>query len=191
VRAQQNPMTQDLLRAGYYPALVQDVLDVSLAGETVTAHYVHLETTFFGSEVRRHLTALALTATRLLVTHVDDHPPDAERSPATALATTEAVPLGEVRAVALTHEFVRPEKHRQGATPTVLVLAIGWGAMNRLELSPAQCDDPDCEADHGYSGTLAADDLVLRVSGEAEGPGAVRAAVDFARALSAATTPTG
>ena len=187
MRAQKSPLAADLHRAGYYPALVQDVLDVSLAGEDIAAHYVHLETTFFGSEVRRHLTALALTATRLLVTHVDDQPPGPEHTHATALATTEAVPLAQVRSVALTHEFVAPERHRPGATPTVLVLAIGWAGVNRVEMAPAQCDDPDCDADHGYSGTLAYDDLVLRISGEAEGPAAVRAAIDFARVLSAAT----
>ena len=189
MRAKTNPLIEDLRRSGYYPTLVQDVVEVSLAAEEVVAHYVHLETTFFGAEVHRHLTALTLTPSRLLVTHVDDHPADEQHGEATALATTEAVPLDQVRSVALTHEFVRPEKHRPGATPTVLVLAIGWAALNRVELSPAQCDDPDCDADHGYSGTLAHDDLVLRISGEAEGPGAVRAAIDFARALSGATTP--
>lgn len=187
MRAQQTPLAADLRRAGYYPALVQDVLDVSLAGETITSHLVHLETTFFGSEVRRHLTALALTPTRLLATHVDDHPSGPEAPGGMALATTEAVPLGQIRSVALTHEFVAPEKHRPGATPTVLVLAIGWAAVNRVELAPAQCEDPDCDADHGYSGSLAYDDLVLRISGEAEGPDAVRDAIEFARVLSAAT----
>ena len=40
----------------------------------------------------------------------------------------------------------------------------------------------------GYdTGTLAADDITVRLSAEAEGSEAVRAAVSFARALSAAT----
>lgn len=187
MRAQKNPFAADLRRAGYYPALVEDVLEVALAGEPVEAHYVHLETTFFGSEVRRHLTALVITGSRLVVTHVDDQPPNGEGAPATALATSEAVPLSQVRSVALTHEFVAPEGHRAGDTPTVLVLSIGWAGVSRVELAPAQCDDPDCDADHGYSGSLATDDLVLRISGEAEGPAAVRDAVEFARVLSAAT----
>lgn len=187
MRAKTTALNEDLRRSGYYPSLVQDVVEVSLAGEEIVAHYVHLETTFFGSQVHRHLTALALTATRLLVTHVDDHPADEQHGESTALATTEAVPLAQVRSVALTHEFVRPEKHRPGAAPAVLVLAIGWAAMQRIELSPAQCEDPDCDADHGYSGSLGHDDLSLRISGDAEGPGAVQAATQFARALSAAT----
>lgn len=187
MRAQKNPVAADLRRAGYYPTLVEDVLEVALAGEDVAAHLVHLETTFFGSEVRRHLTALVVTATRLVVTHVDDQPASGEQPHSTALATSEAVPLAQVRSVALTHEFVAPERHRPGGTPTVLVLAVGWAGVNRLELAPAQCDDPDCDADHGYSGSLATDDLVLRISGEAEGPAAVRDAVEFSKVLSAAT----
>ena len=55
----------DLHRAGYYPELVVDVLDVALADEEVVAHLVHPETTFDAAEVRRHVTVLVLTPTRL------------------------------------------------------------------------------------------------------------------------------
>ena len=66
------PLRDDLHRAGYYPDLVGEVLEVALADEDVEAHLVHPETTFDGAEVRRHVTVLALTATRLVVAHVDD-----------------------------------------------------------------------------------------------------------------------
>ena len=42
--------------AGYYPALVCDVLDVAVAGEEVRSHLVYPETTFDREEVRRHVT---------------------------------------------------------------------------------------------------------------------------------------
>jgi hypothetical protein len=58
----------------------------------------------------------------------------------------------------------------------------------RIDLEPAGCGDPDCEADHGFTGTLASDDITVRVSAEAEGAEAVAAAVGFARAVSVATT---
>ena len=93
----------DLHRAGYYPELVVDVLDVALADEEVVAHLVHPETTFDAAEVRRHVTVLVLTPTRLVVAHVDDHPADSEHPSASASATTEAVPLAELTSVALTH----------------------------------------------------------------------------------------
>jgi hypothetical protein len=174
-------------RAGYYPALVCDVLDVALAGEEVRSYLVYPETTFDRDEIRRHVTVLVLTATRLVVAHADDHEPDALSPEPYASASTEAVALRQVRSIVLTHAVTRPEEHRTGATPRELTLTIGWGSLNRIDLEPAGCSDPDCEADHGYTGTAALEDITLRVSADAEGSDAVRAAVAFARAVSAAT----
>lgn len=185
------PTTKDLRAAldiaGYYPELVADVLDVALGGEDVVAHLVHPETTFDAAEVRRHVTVLVLTATRLVLAHVDDHPADSVHPSASASATTESVPLEHVHTVGLTHVVPVPERHRAGATPAELTLALGWGAVRRIDLEPATCGDPDCDADHGLSGTSSPDDVVVRVSARAEGKEAVRAAVAFARSLSAAT----
>src|SRR5882757_6702395 len=89
-------------RAGYYPELVADVVDVAVAGESVLSHLVHQETTFDADAVRRHATVLVLTSSRLIVAHVDDHSAEApeETTPATvaavsafATAATESVPL--------------------------------------------------------------------------------------------------
>src|SRR3712207_390032 len=79
----------DLEHAGYYPDLVADVLDVALADEPVVAHLVHAETTFDGDAVRRHVTAMVLTATRLVVAHADDHGPDE--------AEEDGAPVGPAR----------------------------------------------------------------------------------------------
>ena len=76
---------------------------------------------------------------------------------------------------------------RPGATARELTLAIGWGAQSRVDLEAAGCADPDCEADHGYTGSVTADDITVRLSSDAEGAEAVGAAVAFARSLSAAT----
>ncbi|KGM14275.1 DUF5998 family protein [Cellulomonas bogoriensis] len=172
--------------AGYYPELVGDVVDVALGGEEVTAYLVHPETTFDSVEVRRHLTVLVLTPTRLLLAHVDDHPADREHPSASASATTESVPLGRLHSVGVTHVVPDPARHRPGAVPAELTLALGWGAVRRIDLEPAGCGDPACDADHGLTGTSSPDDAVVRVSAHAEGEAAVRAALDFARALSAA-----
>ncbi|MGF0117041.1 DUF5998 family protein [Promicromonospora sp. Marseille-Q5078] len=172
-------------RAGYYPDLVEDVLDVALADEDVLAHLVQAETTF-DDAVRRHLTVLVLTPTRLVAAHVDDHEGDAAH-PSSAAATTEAVPLSEIRSVAVTHVVDEPAEHRPGDSASELTLAVGWGAVSRIDLEPAQCPDPACEADHGLTGQLTPDDVVVRVSGAAEGRDALRRAIAFARALSAAT----
>jgi len=180
-------LTTQLHHAGYYPELVADVLDVAVAGETIVSHLVLPETTFDASEVRRHLTVLVLTPSRLVTAHVDDHPADRENPSASAAATTESVPLSEVRSVSLTHVVADPQAHRSGNAPHEVTLALGWGAVSRVDLEPAACPDPSCEADHGLTGQITPDDVVVRVSAEAEGRAAVSAAVDFAKALSRAT----
>ncbi|MFP5336321.1 MAG: DUF5998 family protein [Actinomycetes bacterium] len=177
----------DVERAGYYPALVCDVVATALAGEEVLAHLVHPETTFDSSEVRRHVTVLVVTPTRLLAAHADDHSPDATVPTVYASASTEAVPLHKVTSVVLQHVVTEPDRHRAGDGPRELTLTIGWGAVQRLDLEPAGCSDPDCEADHGYTGTVNGDDISVRVSVDAEGADAVSGALEFARVLSSVT----
>ena len=55
--------------------------------------------------------------------------------------------------------------------------------MRRVELEPASCGDPTCDADHGLSGTDMTDDLLVRVSAAADGAEAVDGLVDFGVAL--------
>lgn len=179
----------EIERAGYYPALVADVVSTALAGDDVAAHLVHQETTFDSEEVRRHVTVMAVTPTRLVVAHADDHGADDDFSTSYAVASTEAVPLHQVRSVVLSHVVTQPEEYRHGSAPGEVTLTVCWGAVQRADLQPAMCADPECEADHGYTGTLTSDDIVVRVSAEAEGSKAVAATLAFARALSAATGP--
>lgn len=193
-------------KAGYYPDLVLDTLGVAVAGEDVAAHLVHAETTFDAESVRRHLTVLAITATRLVLVHADDHSPQmlaesglgdlalvdelnagAPDSRPHAVATTEAIPLGRIGSVMITHVVPNPAEYRAGGLGRELTLTVSWGAVSRLDLEPASCGDPQCEADHGYTGTISGDDLSLRVAADADGQRALDDALAFARALSAAT----
>lgn len=184
-------LRRDLDRAGYYPELVADVVDVAIADEPVVAHLVLPETTLDDVALRRHVTVMVLTASRLIVAHVDDLPADSEHPSASAAATTETVPLSRVRSVGLTHVVSDPARYRPGRTrPSELTLAIGWGAVSQVDLEPATCDDPHCTADHGLTGSITSDDVAVRVSAAAEGADAVRAAVQFARQLSQATAAT-
>lgn len=176
-------LAKDLRLSGYFPDLVASVLDLAVAGEVVSAHLLQPETTFDEGGIRRHLTAVVLTATRVVVAHVDDHLVDGV---VTAMASTEAVPLAEIRSVVVTHGVTNPEEPER-MRQRDLTITLGWGALQRVDLEPATCGDPQCEADHGMTGTVASDDLVLRVSAEAEGDEALRDALAFARALSAAT----
>lgn len=188
-------LTKDIERAGYYPALVADVVESAVTGDEVVSHLVHQETTFDHDTVRRHITVLALTPTRLVVAHADDHSDSADddtaepgdkTSHATVTATSECVPLSAVRGVMLTHVVTAPASYVPGSLGRELTLTLGWGAVSRVDVIPAACGDPSCEADHGYEGTIATDDIGLRISADADGEPALAQAMAFARSLSAA-----
>ena len=100
--------------AGYFPALVRDVVATALAGDEVRQHLVHVETTFEQDELLRHITVLVLTPTKLVIVHADDHDDSAAggvRSTRQAVtATSETVALSFVRGVTLTHVVTSPER---------------------------------------------------------------------------------
>lgn len=173
--------------AGYHPELVADSVDDAVAGETPEAFVVHQETTFDVEEVRRHITVLVLTPTRLVLGHADDHPGDGEMAAPFVTASTEAVPLSSIRSVVVNRVVSEPMRYRGGVSPQEVTVTIGWGAVSRIDLEPATCGDPECDADHGYTGSTAADDVSLRVSAAAEGTDAVARMLGFAAALSRAT----
>ncbi|GAA4662324.1 DUF5998 family protein [Streptomyces chumphonensis] len=174
-------------RSGYYPALVAEAVEAAVGGEPVTSFVVHQETTFDANEVRRHVTVLVLTGTRFIVSHTDEQAADSGSPVPYATTSTESVRLERISSVVLSRVVANPEAYRPGTLPREVVLTIGWGAVNRIDLEPAACGDPNCEADHGYTGSTTADDLSLRVSEAGDGPDTVRQALDFAQSLSEAT----
>ena len=180
-------LRQDIDQTGYYPDLVADAMATALGGEPVQAYLVQHEATFDNEELRRHMTVLALTPTRLLVSHTDEHPPDSSYSEPYATTSTEAVRLNLVQSVVVTRVVTNPADHNPGGAAQEVMLTIGWGAVSRIDLEPATCGDPTCDADHGYTGTASNDDLSLRVSAAADGTSIVAQALQFAGALSEAT----
>jgi hypothetical protein len=173
-------------RAGYYPALVGDVVAAALVAERIDNHLVHVETTFDRDVVRRHITVLVLTPSRLLIAHLDDHADEPPAPQEVATATTESIPLSAVRGVMLTHVVPDPEHYVPGTLGREVTLTLGWGTVARVDLVPASCGDPECDADHGYEGTVTGDDIALRVAAAADGDDALERALSFARDLSAA-----
>jgi Family of unknown function (DUF5998) len=178
--------------SGYYPDVVSGAVSSAVADEQVVSYLVHHEPTIDErDEVRRHVTVLVLTPSRLILAHTDEHAPDDLLPAPYTSSSTEAVTLSAIRSVVVNRMVANPEAYKGGAVPAPganeAVLSIGWGAVGRIDLEPAGCADPDCEADHGYTGVLSSDDFSLRVSAAAEGPEAVANLLDFADALSART----
>ena len=190
-KAASGGMQAAIERSGYYPGLVYDAVASAVGNEAVVSYVVIHDAHFDpGMEVRRHVTVMALTPTRLVYSHTDEDPAD-ESDPESrpqAETSTEAVRHSRISSVALTRVIPDPASYLPGVTvPTEVVLTIGWNVLSHLDLEPAHCGDENCEADHGYSGTITADDLALRVSEAADGEEAVRQVLAFASALAAAT----
>lgn len=177
-----------LQQAAFYPRLVADVVDDALDGRDCLAHLVHLETHFDRAEVRRHITVLVLTDDMLVITHVDDQQLDDAGEQIVAQISTESVPVAQIRSVVLSYMYSQPQNYKPSDPVREVTLSIAWSGGQRLEMGPASCGDPQCEADHGYSGTIAQEDIVLRISAEADGLQAVQDAKLFARALRAVNT---
>lgn len=161
-------------RSGYYPALVADAVESALGTEPVLAYVVQHEATFDPTmEVRRHVTLLVLSQNRLILCHTDEHLATAETPRPHASTLTESVPLGRIQSVRVTRVVPDPASYAPGVPPTETLLTISWGVLGSVDLEPATCGDEACEVDHGFQGTVTADDPSLRVSDAADGAQAV------------------
>ncbi|MFL6002805.1 MAG: DUF5998 family protein [Nocardioides sp.] len=170
---------------GYYPEVVRNGVQAAVAGEQVVSFYVHHEPTFERDEVRRHLTVVVLTPSRLILAHTDEHAPDDLLPEPYTSTSTEAITLSSVRSVVVTRMTANPSDGP--SRPAEAVMTVGWGGVSRIDLEPAGCTDPQCDADHGYTGVFASDDFSLRVSAAADGGDAVGGLLSFAESLSART----
>lgn len=175
----------EIEQCGFYPELVLDSIEMALAHQPLLGHLVHHEATFLGSDIHRHMTVLALTPNRLLVSHTDE-----QQAPGgvQAISSVEAVALERVHSVVLTRVLQHPERFAQGESVLYETwLTLGWGAIRKLDLEPASCPDPECSADHGYTGTQTVDDFTVRMSQAADGAASSQALVDFASLLQSLT----
>ena len=80
--------------------------------------------------------------------------------------------------MALTRGVADPA--RGGGTLTEMTIAVSWGSVRRIDMEPATCGDPDCQADHGMTGVSVPDDVVIRVAAGVEGAAALARAETFA-----------
>ena len=188
-RNQFDDLVTAIEKTGYYPQVVAAGVRSAVAGEEVASFLVHHEPTIDRDEVRRHITVVVVTGTRMILCHTDEHAPDELLPEPYTSTSTEAIRLSSVRSVVVNRMVTNPASFAGGdePTPSEAVLTVGWGGINRIDLEPAACADPECDADHGYTGVLASDDFSLRVSSAADGQDAVDELLAFAETLSART----
>src|SRR5215210_6323571 len=135
-------------KTGYYPQVVAAGVRSAVSGENVVSFLVHHEPTIDRDEVRRHITVVVLTDTRLILCHTDEHAPDDLLPEPYTSTSTEAITLSSVRSVVVTRMTANPSDGP--SRPAEAVMTVGWGGVSRIDLEPAGCTDPQCDADHGY-----------------------------------------
>lgn len=172
--------------AGYHPRVVRASLWPAIGRASLRSFVVLPETTFEGSEIVRHLTVAVLTDRHLVFSHFDDGWTEDERPQPVVATTTERVAYDRIRTTSLS--LVWPVGHggQEADSPLEVVIGANWGGRRALDVAPAACSDPNCEADHGYTGWNDPADLSLRVTEQAEGPDAVQRALEFHRLLAVA-----
>src|SRR3954465_10708336 len=139
-------LRQAIDRPGYSPEVAPGGVRSALGGEPVASFFVHHEPTFDHDEVRRHLSVVVLTPTRLILAHTDEPPGDDLLPEPYTSTSTEAVRLSAVKSVVVTRMVANPSSGP--AAPAEAVMTIGWGGVSRVDLEPAGCSDPQCDADH-------------------------------------------
>ena len=70
--------------------------------------YVHHEPTFDRDEVRRHLSVVVLTPSRLILAHTDEHAGDDLLPEPYTSTSTEAIRLAAVKSVVVTRMVANP-----------------------------------------------------------------------------------
>lgn len=178
-------LAAEIQSCGFFPELVIDVAETSLAGEKVLDHLLHLEANFANDEVYRHLTVILRTATRMLIGHTDE---GTEAGRLQAVTSSESIPLSAVNSVVLTRVVQHPDRFGKDplATTVETWLQMTWGAVSRIDLEPASCGNPACTADHGYTGAVSGDDIIIRMSPAADGPDQVERMMEFATRMQVA-----
>src|SRR6266581_9492969 len=110
-------MRDAIERSGYYPGVVSDAVSSALGAEAVVSYVVHHDALFDpGMEVRRHMTVLALTPTRLVYSHTDEHPAEDSDSRPRAETSTEAIRFAKISSVALSRVVPDPAAYVPGVT---------------------------------------------------------------------------
>ncbi len=150
------------------------------------SHLVHQETTFDHDVVRRHITVLALTSSRLVIAHADDHADERTGHEEVATATTESVPLSAVRGVMLTHVVPKPQDYRPRLARPRDHADPGLGGRQPHRPAAGHLRGPELRGRPRLRGQQSSsDDISLRISADAEGEAALQQALGFAQELSA------
>lgn len=137
--------------------ILGDLMDSLRGVSQVEAYFIRPETVFDQDSVYNSVGVFVLTSTRLIILVSDV---SYEFSPAGEfITTTQFVNLDEIKDFQVIRRRVADGQHA-GALSTVH-MRLRWGASWQQDIRPASCDDPNCEAEHGFMGLVTGDDAEI------------------------------
>lgn len=153
-------LDRDIERAGFFPDLAIRAVHRLLGNEEVRASLVQVEAAFDRGSMFRHLTVLVLTQSCFIQVHVD------EGDNHSAVVVSAARPIRAISGVSVQEIIADPT---QGHEVSEMTISIDMGSQKRSDIEQLRCDDPTCQADHGFMARSYPDDISLRVSQLADG----------------------
>jgi len=163
-------------RGGFYPKAVQRALRRALGTAEPLATLCQVDTGFDRGSVFRHLTVASLTDRAIVQLHVD------EMDGGSATIATAVHRVGDIAGYSTMEVYTDPEN---ATGLSEMTIALDLKGARRLELEPARCDDPNCMADHGLTGSSFPDDMTFRISAAVDGQDALDEAMVFVDHLAA------
>ena len=134
--------------------ILEDVSAILKGYGPIRSYFIRPETVFDQDSVFDSIGVFVLTKSHLIIVISDV---TYELSPTGEfVTTTQVVQLSQIRDFQVVRRRVLDGPER-GALGTVQ-LRFRWGAGWAADIRPASCDDPTCEADHGYLAMVSGDD---------------------------------
>ncbi|MFT0848510.1 DUF5998 family protein [Actinomycetaceae bacterium L2_0104] len=134
--------------------ILGDVMVALGEGGSVQSFFVRPETVFDQDSVYDSIAAFAVTGNRLLVV-VSDVSYEFSQA-GEFITTTQFVNLDRIRDFQIIRRRVA-DGPEAGALASVH-MRLRWGAGWQHDIRPASCDNPNCDADHGYMAVITGED---------------------------------
>lgn len=168
-------LDRDIERAGFFPQLALRALHRLIGDDQVRASLVQVEAAFDRGSMFRHLTVLALTSRSFVQIHID------EGEDHSAVVTSAIRPAHAIRGISVQEVVADPTNSDE---TTEMTISIDMASQKRTDIEAMRCDDPSCQADHGFQARTYPDDVSIRVSLLADGAQTCADAVELTDAIS-------
>lgn len=173
-----------LTKTGFHADLLKKIVRQLSGGKDASHSLFQLETTFDDESVFRHLDYLGLVGRILIVVHLDELPVGL-RWHASVLPVSSVTSV-EVGQISLEESPVHGGHTLSSISGSDLTVFVGFSSVRTFEFDARQCDDPECQADHGVMGASKDEGVTLDLQDGSDETSSPDDGFEFIRQLTAA-----